>query len=163
MFGKPLGGRHPVIPAAAYLAELYHRPGLAAAFDGVAAHPYGARLRAVREQVEALRERIRRASDDARLWITEIGWASGGPPNPLNRGPRGQAKRLRKTFGYLLAERRRLRIETVDWYSWRDTPPGAAELCDWCPESGLLSADGVPKRAFAAFRQTASGDGGGDS
>ena len=56
LFAKPLGGRHPVIPAADYLAELYRRPGLAAAFDGVAAHPYGARLEAVRVQVEAMRE-----------------------------------------------------------------------------------------------------------
>jgi hypothetical protein len=163
MFGKPLGGRHPVIPAADYLAELYRRPGLAAAFDGVAAHPYGARLRAVRVQVEAMRERIRRAADDARLWITEIGWSSGGPAHPLNRGPAGQAKRLRRTFGYLLAERRRLRIETVDWYSWRDTPASVPNLCVWCTHSGLLSADGVPKPAFAAFTQMARGDGGGDS
>ena len=78
MFGKPLGGRHPVIAASDYLAGLYRRPGLAAAFDGVAAHPYGAGVDAVREQVGALRERIRRNSDDAKIWVTEVGWASGG-------------------------------------------------------------------------------------
>jgi polysaccharide biosynthesis protein PslG len=163
MFGKPLGGRHPVIAASEYLADLYRRPGLAAAFDGVAAHPYGAGLDAVREQVGALRERIRRSSDDAKIWVTEVGWASGGPPGPLNRGPQGQAKRLRKTFRYLLAERRRLRIATVDWYSWRDAPSATPGLCAWCAQSGLLSADGVPKPAFGAFTQMAGGDGGGDS
>jgi hypothetical protein len=163
MFGNPLGGRHPVIAAADYLAELYRRPGLAAAFDGVAAHPYGARLSAVREQIGTLRERIRRADDDARLWITELGWASAGPPDPLNRGPRGQAKRLRRTFSYLLAKRRRLRIETVDWYSWRDTAPSTPGLCDWCAGSGLLTVDGLEKPAYAAFAGIARRNGGGDS
>jgi len=159
MFGKPLGGLKPVIPAADFLAQLYQRPHLDRAFDGVAAHPYGPRMKAVRFQVELMRRRIRRAGDDAKLWITEIGWASGGPAHPLNRGPEGQARRLRKAFAYLLAQRKRLRIATVDWYAWRDTPDSVPNLCVWCTHSGLLSADGVPKPAFAAFAQMAGGDG----
>jgi hypothetical protein len=108
-------------------------------------------------QVELLVREIQRAGDDASLWITEVGWASGGPASSLNPGPEGQADRLANAYGYFLAQRKRLRIKTVDWYSWRDGPDSGSTGCPWCPESGLLDADGTPKPAFAAFTTLTGG------
>jgi hypothetical protein len=157
MFGNPRGGAKPVIPAAEYLARLYRRPGAAEDFNGVAAHPYAGTVPEMAAQVKLLHREVERAGDNASVWITEVGWASGGPPSSLNPGPEGQADRLREAYGYFLAHRKRLRIKTVDWFSWRDRefpPPG---VCPWCPETGLLDADGTPKPSLAAFASLAGG------
>ena len=157
MFGNPRGGTKPVIPASEYLARLYRRPGAAGDFNGVAAHPYAGTVSEMAAQVKDLHREVARADDNASMWITEVGWASGGPASSLNPGPEGQADRLAKTYAYFLAHRKRLRIKSVDWFSWRDRafpPPG---VCPWCPETGLLDADGTPKPAFAAFTSLTGG------
>ena len=139
-------GAKPVIPAAEYLARLYRRPGAARDFDGVAPHPYAGTVKEMAAQVRLLHREIDRAGDNASLWITEVGWASGGPPSSLNPGPEGQADRLTKAYDYFLDRRRKLRIKTVDWYSWRDGPdtgpaaaaPGAGSPACW-PRTALRS------------------------
>ena len=109
-------------------------------------------------QIDLLRDAMVAAHDrDAELWITEIGWASGGPPNPLNRGLAGQADRLREAFKYFIAKRRKLNVEALVWYSWRDNTADDVQLCEWCPESGLLKEDRSPKPAFDAFTDFTGG------
>lgn len=158
MFGTPLGGRKPAVSAARFLGRLYRRPGIGHYFDGVGAHPYAAGFDKVLAQVEALRERMEQAGDaSAGLWITEIGWASAGAPNPLNRGPAGQAQRLRRSFKYFLKNRRRMNIRTVNWYSWRDNPELGAGLCGWCPYSGLVTADLSEKPSLKVFTRLTNG------
>jgi hypothetical protein len=154
MFGTPLGGHRPAMTAWRYLGQLYDVDGAAAAFDGVAPHPYAQQISGMREQINRIRDRMAQARDtDSKLWITELGWASAGVPSPLNRGVAGQARRLRQAFGYLLEHRRRLRIANVDWYSWRDEPSagGAIGLCAWCPSSGLVEEDMSAKPSLDAF------------
>jgi hypothetical protein len=154
MFGTPFAGLKPGIAAWDFLTALYREPGAKQDFDAVAPHPYAARFAGVRDQIERFRRRMARAGDGrARLWITELGWASGGLPHPLNPGPAGQARRLRHAFKYLLRKRRELRLSNVTWYSWRDNSTGDAGLCVWCPESGLLGADGSAKPSFDAFAE----------
>jgi hypothetical protein len=159
MFGAPLGGRKPVISAPDFLAALYRRPGIEAAFDGVASHPYGGRMAKVKAQVERLRAASVAAGDArAALWVTELGWASAGPPGPLNRGPLGQARRLTQAFKYFLKKRRVLNIRTVNWYSWRDNPDPGAGLCAWCSYSGLMTADLSEKPSQKALKRFTSGN-----
>ena len=159
MFGTPFGGQKPGIAAWRFLGQLYRIAGARRDFDAVAPHPYAARLAEVRDQIARLRRRMERAGDErAELWVTEIGWASGGAPHPLNRGTAaGQATRLRAAFRYLLRNRRALNLENVTWYSWRDNTDPAAALCAWCPESGLLMEDGTAKPALGAFMEFAGG------
>ncbi len=79
MFGTPLGGRKPAISAWDFLGKLYRLKGARRDFDGVAPHPYASKLAKVQDQVDLLRDAMVAAHDrDAELWITEIGWASGG-------------------------------------------------------------------------------------
>lgn len=152
MFGTPLGGRKPGISSWKFLRKLYKVKGVKKTFDGVAPHPYAAQFKKVLAQVELMRDEMERARDSkTSLWITELGWASGGPKNPLNRGPRGQASRLKEAFKYFTKKRRKLNIRTVDWYSWRDNPDPDVGLCEWCAESGLVDENLEAKKSLKAF------------
>ena len=71
------------------------------------------------------------------IWITEIGWATGGSPlPPLTVSPQRQATYLRQAFGMMSANRRRLRIAGVIWYSWRYVPGPI-----WFFHTGLFTSD----------------------
>ena len=158
MFGTPFGGLPPGISAWDFLDRLYRRQGAERDFEGIALHPYAAGLAGVKRQIERIRRRLARAGDGAaELWITELGWASGGVAHPLTRGLSGQARRLRQSFRYLTRNRRELNLQNVTWYSWRDNLSPSAGLCTWCPESGLLTADGQPKPALAALTEFTGG------
>jgi hypothetical protein len=150
LFRNPSLGRGG-ISGVEFLRALYARPGFDAAFDGVALHPYGARMSRVRRSVRRMLSVVDEAGDDAETWITEIGWSSHGKPNPLNRGPRGQARRLAQAFRYFARERRRLRIRAVLWYAWQDVAAGEVR-CQWCAASGLFTFGALdPKPAWDAF------------
>jgi hypothetical protein len=157
MFGTPPDAGERASTAWQYLRELYETEAAADLFDGVASHPYAASLDKVESQLRLLRDEIVRAGDsETGLWVTELGWSSGGPEHPLNRGPEGQAERLTEAFELLLANREEWNVEGVTWYSWRDSfhPP----QCDWCGGSGLFAENSLdPKPAWAAFTQFTGG------
>jgi len=158
MYGKPEHGRKPAITAWRFLGRLYEMEWPALAFDTVAAHPYAARLRGLRDQLHRLREKMRLGGDGGEdLWITEIGWSSSAVAHPLNRGPRGQAERVRELLEYARQNRRELRLRRVIWFSWRDVTTGLP-VCDWCPLSGLFKeAELRPKAAWRAFTEFTGG------
>jgi hypothetical protein len=151
MFGTPLGGRKPGIAAWDFLAKLYHVQGIKRYFDGVAIHPYAAKLSKVSLQVDKMRDSMKSGHDTKTdIWITELGWASSGPANPLVRGAKGQAERLTEAFDYFLSKRRAFHIQTVIWYSWQDLKRNSGP-CEWCAGSGLLTQGRSTKPAFDAF------------
>ena len=137
-----------------YLRRLYALTGIEAEFDGVAIHPYAKKIAGVKRQVESVAELVHRDLGDphASIWITEIGWSSGRAPHPLKRGPKGQARKLRKAFRYFTRERERLALRSVLWYSWRDVPR-TESYCDWCALSGLFPTGSLdePKPAWTSF------------
>lgn len=157
MFGTPQGGRKPGIAAWDFLSRLYQR-GAKRHFDAVAPHPYAPKFDDVLLQVELLRDEMRKANDrSADLRITELGWASGGPKHPLNRGRRGQADRLAEAFRYFINKRKKLNVRSLNWYSWRDNSGADSGVCSWCPFSGLLDEDLNAKPALRAFTNFTGG------
>jgi hypothetical protein len=147
MFGTPEGVDEPKVFAWNYLRRLYRVPGIAAQFDGVAVHPYAARLTKVIEQVKLMHREMVRAHDPAEMWITEIGWSSGTGDNPLERGKRGQASRLRDSMEYLIGHEDAFNIRNVTWFAWRDL--GGRPICQWCAKAGLFDAATLaPKPAW---------------
>ena len=158
MYATPNHGRRPAIDAFDFLRSLYRREGVREAFDAVAAHPYSPQINGVHKQVLDFRRAIRRAGDGATpLWVTEIGWSSAKGEHPYDRGPGGQANRLRDLLTLLGQDRRRLRLRRVIWFSWRDTTTGVP-VCDWCPLSGLFrEATLAPKPAWRAFTEFTNG------
>ena len=148
MFGTPPPGE----PAWDFLRELYEIGDTRDYYDAVAAHPYAAQEAGIEPQVMKLRKEVVRAGDEGtEMWITEVGSSSDTGPNPLERGPEGQAAQLREAFEFFLERREALDLAGVEWYSWRDTVGDSQ--CDWCPGSGLFEADSLatPKPAWEEF------------
>lgn len=157
MFVSPLQGRKPAQYSYEYLADLYDIKGAKKTFDGVAAHPYAAKMNKVTQQVELLRDAMKDGGDSgADLWITEIGWASDGPQNPLVRGEKGQAERVKEAYKFFSKKRGKWNVRAVVWYSWRDNPDSGG-LCIWCPGSGLVTKDLTPKPSLKAFTKFTGG------
>jgi hypothetical protein len=150
-----LAGSRKAIPGPKYLKQLYRRKGAKNHFDGVAPHPYGAKLKAVQQQVNLFRTAMKRGGDrGADLWITELGWGSARGGNPLNRGPKGQAKNLKQAFGYFTRRAGRLNVRAVTWFSWMDSQ---SRICAWCAKSGLFTRQLAPKRSWDAFTRFTGG------
>ena len=129
-----------------YLTAIYRHRGRPL-FDAAAIHPYaGTPSMAVTLIREARRVMGRFRDKRTPIWVTEIGWASGGLRTALTVGPRRQAFYVRKTFGLLSKNRRRLKIAGVIWYSWRDQPGGI-----WFNHTGLFTQGNGPKPSWKAF------------
>jgi hypothetical protein len=150
MFGTPGGEDEPKLFAWNFLRKLYQVPGFADSFTGVAPHPYSARLIKVEEQVKLIRKEVVRAGDDAEMWITEVGWSSGTGKNPLERGKRGQANRVRDAMRYFIGKSPAYKIQNVTWFAWRDL--AGKPICQWCAAAGLFDAASLtPKPAWNAL------------
>lgn len=128
------------------MRQLY-RAGAKGFFDVVSVHFFSAApsVRVTASQTvkvaQLLRREMRRGKDRKRqTWFTELTWtaAKGKIPKGSQLGfettAKGQAARLRTVFPRLVAERRRLGIGRVYWYSWaseyvpRLTPNGPGSL-----------------------------------
>jgi hypothetical protein len=134
------------IPLDRFLPAIYRRKAKPL-FDAVAMHPYATTPRDALEAVRDTRKIMAQFKDKRTpLWITEIGWATGGVRTPLTVSPKRQAAYLRKSFGLLAKNRGRLRIAGVVWYSWRDLPGGI-----WFNHTGLFTEDLQPKPSWNAF------------
>jgi polysaccharide biosynthesis protein PslG len=137
----------------AFLTALYSVPDVATTFDGIAVHPYNRKARGTLQQVKAARRIADAHGDDAGIWVTELGWASGGKRRwGLVKSPEGQARLLTKVIGRLADHADDWGVHAVYWYSWRDTDRGEA-VCGWCPWSGLLDRLGHEKPAYDALRE----------
>jgi hypothetical protein len=144
----PPGG----IPLDSFLSALYERGG-GPLFDAATVHPYAGTPRRVIDMVEQERRVMRMFGDAEKpIWITEVGWASGGQPSGLTVGPDRQADYLRQTFELAAENQEKLGLEGVIWYSLNDTPGPL-----WPGHCGLFRLDGSPKPAWEAFAQVAGG------
>ncbi|HYH53499.1 MAG TPA: hypothetical protein VD761_05150 [Solirubrobacterales bacterium] len=154
LFGAPRQGLPRAMDAVDFLRQLYRKRGVKANFDAVALHPYAADVAELRRQVEDVRATMARHGDRrSGLYLTEIGWGSAYNPKTVafEVGLQGQARELRAAYRYLLANRNRLRLRQVDWFTWKDLPGG----CNFCDSSGLFRRGDSfrPKPAWHAFVQ----------
>jgi polysaccharide biosynthesis protein PslG len=135
------------IPLDRYLPRIYRRKAKGL-FDATAVHPYATTPADALNAVKDVRQIMSRYKDKrSPIWITEIGWATGGnPPTALTVTPQRQAAYLRRTFRLLAHNRRRFKVAGVIWYSWRDLPGGV-----WFNHTGLFSQDFDPKPSWNAF------------
>ena len=139
------------LPFSEYVNDMYDA-GAGSAVDALAVHPYARDADETLAAVEASRELLRRRGFDTPIWVTEIGWADGGPPSPFTVGGEGQANRIRAVLPALADERRRLGLRGVVYFSWRDAPgvyEGGRDFFGL--HTGLHYADGRPKAAYEAF------------
>ncbi|HET7648186.1 MAG TPA: hypothetical protein VFK17_06415 [Gaiellaceae bacterium] len=148
------GGYRPSIAPLSFL-QLVKRAGLRR-FDAWAHHPYsGSRAETPSSRprgggtvelgnIGSLVSQLTRLYGAKRVWITEYGWQTR-PPDPFfGVTLKQQASYLRQA--YLIAKRNP-RIDLFTWYLLRDEP----NVGGW--QSGLITASGKRKPAFAAFRR----------
>lgn len=143
-----------------FLRDLY-RSGARPFFDLMSAHPYDLKPSGVANQVRALRKVMRSYGDRGKsLWVTEVGWATGGPKSTLTVKPGLQAAYLAGTYQVAKKEAG-LGIEGLIWYSLRDvpfreaSPPGRRD--GWIYHSGLFTSKGVAKPAWKTLAKLAGG------
>ena len=144
--------------SASFLNALYTVPDIAAAFDGIAVHPYNRKVRGTLDQVETARAIAGMHVDNPGLWVTELGWASAGKRRwGLVKSPSGQARLLGLALKRAQRNADRWDVRAAYWYAWRDTEAGAG-VCGWCPWSGLLDRVGREKPAYEALREFTGSD-----
>jgi hypothetical protein len=134
------------IPLVRYLPGIY-KAGGKRFFDAVSVHPYANAPKDALRAVKQTRKIMDRFKDTkARLWITEIGWATGGNPSPLTVSPDIQAADLTRSYRLLAKTRKRLKLTGAIWYSWRDLPG-----LIWFNHTGLFDETLNPKPSWYAF------------
>lgn len=157
LFGKPNARGRKGMPAAEFLERLYRVPGFRNQFDSVALHPYAIDARELEEMVEELSEVTTENRDRPGLFVTEMGWGSQNNFSEVafEQGKRGQARQLRKSYGFLIENARRLNLKQVHWFSWKDAPL----LCNFCDSVGLFrqGAKFRPKPAWHSFVRITGG------
>ena len=99
-----------------------------------------------------------KAHDRVPLYITEMGWGSQNDfhIDAFEHGVQGQVEELKAAYKYLLANRTRLDLKQVDWFSWKDLP----ESCAFCDSVGFFKSNSthfIPKPAWRAFVQITGG------
>jgi hypothetical protein len=144
-----------------FMRILLEQPGARKFIDAVGVHPYSPDLRGVRYQLNKMRATLDKAGlPGIPLQVTELGWSSGVHKDKFFffKGPRGQARLLKRSFTLFLKNRERWNLERVIWFSWRDVnkeevPPG----CTYCRKFGLLHEDLSAKGAYDEYKRFATG------
>ena len=141
-----------------FMDGIYRVHGARQAFDAVAIHPYASRPKGVLAATREARRIMNRHKDRGTpLWITEVGWTTGGTHwrrSPFRATEPQQARFLRKTFRRLLAARQGLRLEHVIWYAWQDAANPNLPFPNY---TGLIRGDGSAKPSLGAFSRVALG------
>ena len=142
------------VPFATYLAGMY-RAGAAGAFDTFALHAYARSDAGVMAAVRSARAQIAANGDRPRIWVTEIGWASGGPRSPFTVGERRQARLIGRMITSLGRARRELGIRGIVYFNWRDSRPFKGGHEFFGLHTGLLRLNGKAKPALSAYARAA--------
>ncbi len=155
MWGPDSAGKV-VMPVSKYLVKLLKIPGVKESFDSIALHPYASSASGSQLALKVARKALKKAHDTSvGMWITEIGWAAGGPKKePFNKGKAGQAKILTAAYKGFRRHAGKYNLRGIFWYSWRDKPGGDA-ICAWCGYAGLRAKNGTGKPAWDAFVKVA--------
>lgn len=149
-------------PMLEYLRAIYAQPGARNLFDVVALHPYGADAPGILKMLNEVRGLMNRVGDRRTpIWVTEIGWATGGPRSPFRTSRAGQAARIARTFRALIAGRKRLRLQRLMIFGLQDRAYLATERPWWGPRVGLFDVAGRPKPGWRTFVGFTGGRAGG--
>ena len=142
------------VPLTGYVEAVYAAGG-AGAFDALAVNPYGKDPSAVLDTLRAVRAIAAANGDNPALWVTELGWATGGPPSNFRVSERRQAALLERTLLALARRREELRLRGVVYFNWRDSTPYAGGRDFFGLHTGLLRLGGSAKPALVSYKKVA--------
>lgn len=142
------------IPFERFVREMYGA-GAGDAIDVVAVHPYATNAAATLDLVRRARALLRELGRLEPIWVTEFGWASGGPASQFTVDEAGQAARTEATMRALEQRRHELGIAGIVYYNWHDRPPSAEQPDFFGLNTGLVRDAGSAKPALEAFKRAA--------
>jgi hypothetical protein len=142
------------VPLRNYVAAMY-AAGAADAFDVLAVNLFGRDARGVIEGIRTVREVAATNDDDPAVWVTELGWATGGPASDFLVSEARQAELLEQTLLALARRRDELRIRGVVYFNWRDSLPYAGGRDFFGLHTGLLRLHGHAKPALISYKKVA--------
>jgi hypothetical protein len=149
------------VPFSDFLTDMYESDA-EPAFDTLAVHAFAGDPEGTVRAVEDARKIVSENGDDAPIWVTEFGWASGGPSSPFTVGASRQATNIRAALLELARRREELGLRGVVYYNWRDAPPFEGGEDFFGLHTGLLRVGGTAKPGLEAFsaaaRQIHAGD-----
>jgi polysaccharide biosynthesis protein PslG len=142
------------VPLQSYLEGMYEA-GAAGTFDVLALNPFAPDARGVLGVVHAARRVSAAHGDFTPVWITEFGWATGGPPSAFRVGEGEQADLIEETLVELASRRRELQLRGVIYFNWRDSLPYQGGRDFFGLHTGLLRRSGSAKPALDSYRRVA--------
>jgi hypothetical protein len=142
------------VPLRDYVAAMY-AAGAADAFDVLAVNLFGRDAPGVMEGIETVREVAAASGDNPAVWVTELGWATGGPPSDFLVSEMRQADLLEQTLLALARRRDEFRIRGVVYFNWRDSTPYAGGRDFFGLHTGLQRLHGQAKPALSSYEKVA--------
>jgi hypothetical protein len=139
------------VPLDRYLKQLYSAGGNSL-FDTLAINAYAKDAEELEKLLVFVRKLMKNRHDNAKIWITELGWGDKGLRHRFIVGRKGQAERIKTSFDVVRKQRRKLGLRGLVYFSWRDSKPYAPLFQNlWGLHTGLLDLRGRHKPAYNAF------------
>jgi hypothetical protein len=138
-----------------FLQGLYAQPGFTASTDAIAINAYAPDAASSVNALDQARD-VALENNDAAMptWVTEMGWATAGPPSAFTITPDQQSTDLEQAWSSMLDCAPRWNLQHVLWFALQDVSASTMGAPDyWGFNDGLLNADGTPKPAYATFLQ----------
>jgi hypothetical protein len=126
-------------------------------FDTFSIHQYDYTATAVINDVKGVRALLDAGGlRTTPIWLTEFGWASGGPSSPFTVGTKRQAQYVLQTIVTLAREAQAWHIRGLVYYDWQDEriyKGGGSN--PWQFHTGLTTIGAAAKPAQSAYYQAA--------
>ncbi|HEV7808831.1 MAG TPA: hypothetical protein VGO80_23715 [Solirubrobacteraceae bacterium] len=143
------------IPIAQFVDAMY-AAGARDAFDTLAIHPYASNAAGVLRILWAVRAQLDGLGDlDRRIWATEFGWSTGGPPVTITMSEASQAAVLGEAIDLMRRSRVALRLRGFVVFRFGDVLLNPGQTDVWALHAGLVRANGAAKPALGALRDAA--------
>jgi polysaccharide biosynthesis protein PslG len=150
--GLPDSRLRGVIPLYQYVTEMYEA-GAEGAFDAIAVNAYAETPKLMFKNLGKVRAIMRYFQDPAKIWITELGWGTGGPRYRFRVSRSRQAEYVGRALRGLEERRFKLGLRGFVHYQWQDAPPYGEAGDFWGLHTGLLDMEGDEKPVFNVFRR----------
>jgi exo-beta-1,3-glucanase (GH17 family) len=136
-----------------------YKAGAAKKMDGLAFHPYAHNASGTMDKLKKVRKFMNKHGDKgAKIWVTEIGWATAGPKSEFRLGEGQTATQIKKVVPALWKARKGLKVGGFQYYTWSDKTACSTCIANhWGYYAGLIKLDGTHKKTFAAFKKAVRG------
>ena len=141
------------------LVEELYRAGAKGSFDALGLHPYRPDVRIVIAALAECREVMRRHRDRSPIVASEVSFSSGLGRSTVNYGiertEQGQRTALVDVMQRLVAQRRRLGLASMTWYTWMSRDDSGQYAWDYSGLRRMTPSGPVSKPALGGFSRVA--------